>query len=317
MAGETGPFNMSRAMAMVMAGLFTLACYNVLEISISIFTTFRRRSGLYFWSMVVATLGILLHAIAGFLRYLALAPNFTMGLLVCIGWYAMVTGQSVVLYSRLHLVTTHARYTRWVLYMIINFFALHIPTTVLFLGSNHGVNEFIEPFNIYERVQLTGFSLQETIISALYIWEAVTELRLLLAMKGPCGQRVISNVVIVNALAVLLDVTLLATQYSGYFTIQTTLKPVVYSIKLKMEFTVLNSLIAVVRTNPSNIEDFQRLHIEDLNIKPRWSGDHSDGSATADTPCADDHSQRQKASKESPLQTHHSWVSSNNQLGCV
>lgn len=309
---------MSRAMAMVMAGLFTLACYNVLEITISIFTTFRRRSGLYFWSMVVATLGILLHTISGFLRYLALAPDFTMGVLVCIGWYAMVTGQSVVLYSRLHLVTTHARYTRWVLYMIIfNFFALHIPTTVLFLGSNHGVSEFVEPFNIYERVQLTGFSLQETIISALYIWEAITGLRPLLAMKGPSGQRVITNVVVVNVLAVLLDVTLLATEYSGYFTIQTTLKPVVYSIKLKMEFTVLNSLIAVVRTNPSNVEDFQPLHIEDLNIKPRWSGDHSDGSATADTPGADDQSQRRKAGKGSLLQTHPSWVSSNSPLGCV
>ena len=309
---------MSRAIAMVMAGLFALTCYNVLEITISIFTTFRRRSGLYFWSMVVATLGILLHAIAGFLRYLALATDFTMGVLVCIGWYAMVTGQSVVLYSRLHLVTTHARYNRWVLYMIIfNFFALHIPTTVLFLGSNHGVREFIEPFNIYERVQLTGFSLQETIISALYIWEATTRLRPLLAMKGPCGQRVITNVVIVNALAVLLDVTLLATEYSGEFTIQTTLKPVVYSIKLKMEFTVLNSLIAMVRTNPSNVENVQPLHIEDLNIKPRWSGDFSDGSATADTPGADDQSQRRKAGNESPLQTHPSWGSFNNPLGCV
>jgi hypothetical protein len=120
----------------------------------------------------------------------------------------MVTGQSVVLYSRLHLVTTHARYSRWVLYMIIfNFFALHIPTTVLYLGSNHGVSRFMAPFDIYERVQLTGFSVQETIISALYIWETMTGLRPLWAMKGPSGQRVIMNIVIINALAVLLDVS--------------------------------------------------------------------------------------------------------------
>ena len=316
MAGETGPINVSRAIAMVMAGLFTLSCYNVLEITISIFATFRRRSGLYFWSMVIATFGILLHAISGFLRYFDLAPNFPMGVLICIGWYAMVTGQSVVLYSRLHLVTTHARYSHWVLYMIIfNFFALHIPTTILFLGSNHGVTNFVVPFNIYERVQLTGFSIQETIISGLYIWETMTGLRSLWAMKGPTGQRVIMNIVLINIIAVLLDVALLATEYTGNFDIQTTFKPVVYSVKLKMEFTVLNSLLAVVRTNPSTIEDIQSLRRDDLHIEPRWSGDRFDRAATVTTAFGvDDPSHRRKAGKDSSAHTHHSWLSDSHRI---
>lgn len=260
MAGEAGPINVSRALAMLIAAFFALACYNVLEIVISIFTSFKCRHGLYFWSMLIATLGILLHAISVFLRYFTLAPNFPMCVLICIGWYTMVTGQSVVLYSRLHLVTTHSRRCRWVLYMIaFNFCILHVPVTILFLGSNLGVKSFVTPFNIYERIQLTGFAVQETIISALYIWEAMTDLRPVLDMKGSVGQTVIINLIIVNITTVLLDATLLATEYTNNFEVQTTYKPVVYSIKLKMEFTVLNSLLTVVRANPSAVEGREQL----------------------------------------------------------
>ncbi|KAJ6110032.1 hypothetical protein N7486_002267 [Penicillium sp. IBT 16267x] len=276
MAGETGPVQVSRAIAMVLSALFALSVYNVVEILISTFTTFRRRHGLYFWSMLVCAFGILLHAISGFLRYLALAPNFPMAVLVCIGWYAMVTGQSVVLYSRLQLVSTHFDYLRYVLWMIIiDACIFHIPTTVLFLGSNHGVDSWIAPFNIYERVQLTGFSVQETIISALYIWETMTGLRPVLLLKGARGQRVITNLVIVNSVAILLDASLLAHEYSNQFDIQTSYKPFVYSIKLKMEFTVLNDLVAVINSDSATLEEIQGSRYDNLTIQPRWSGDPS------------------------------------------
>lgn len=52
---------------------------------------------------------------------------------ICLGWYCMVTGQSLVLYSRLHLVVR--RRLRWVLGMIIlNAIVLHGGTTVLVFG---------------------------------------------------------------------------------------------------------------------------------------------------------------------------------------
>ncbi|KAJ5301794.1 hypothetical protein PENANT_c002G06145 [Penicillium antarcticum] len=281
MAGETGPLNVTRATAMVIAALFGIACWNVLQILVAIFSTFRRCRGLYFWSMLISTLGILLHTISAFLRYFALAPSFPMCFLICIGWYAMVTGQSVVLYSRLHLVTCVDRWSRWVLGMIIfNFCALHIPTTVFFLGINNGVDRFLVPFDVYERIQLAGFAAQETIISGLYIWETMTSLRPVLAMKGARGQRVIWNLIVVNAIAVLLDASLLTTEYTNHFDIQTTYKPVVYSIKLLLEFTVLNSLLVVIRTNPSTIEDVQKLQGDgDLRLEPRWSDNGSENLA--------------------------------------
>lgn len=53
----------------------------------------------------------------------------------------MVTGQSVVLWSRLHLLVEHGRILRWTIWMIIiDAIILHIPTTVLTFGSNGDIN---------------------------------------------------------------------------------------------------------------------------------------------------------------------------------
>src|ERR1700737_3865512 len=115
MAGETGPISVSLSVALIIAGFFAISCYNVIEIIIFIFNTFKRRNGLYFWSMLVASLGIPIHAVAVLLRFFGLAPDFFMCVVTVVGWYAMVTGQAVVLYSRLHLVVRDDKKIRWVL----------------------------------------------------------------------------------------------------------------------------------------------------------------------------------------------------------
>ncbi|KAF5020129.1 hypothetical protein F66182_7840 [Fusarium sp. NRRL 66182] len=239
---------------MTIAGLFAIACYNCVEILISLLHRFKRHDGLYFWSMIVATLGIILHSIVVLLRYYSLGPNFLLCVLTCIGWYGMVTGQSVVLYSRLHLIVEDRSRTRWVLYMIIiNFCILHVPTTILFLGSNtRDSSRYLEAFNVYERIQLAGFCIQETIISGLYIWETSRGLKPIFAVKKAMERKIIRYLIIVNVLVILLDISLIVTQYMSHFNIQTTYKPVVYSIKLKMEFVVLNKLLLLVQHSDCN-----------------------------------------------------------------
>ncbi|EXA28722.1 hypothetical protein FOVG_19688 [Fusarium oxysporum f. sp. pisi HDV247] len=185
MVGETGPITASLAINMTIAGFFAVACYNCVEILISLLDRFKRRDGLYFWSMLTATLGIVLHSIVVLLRYYSLGPNFPLAVLTCVGWYAMVTGQSVVLYSRLHLIIANRAKARWILVMIVtNFCILHIPVTVLFLGSNtQNSDRFLPAFEIYERIQLAGFSIQESVISGLYIWEAAHGLQPIYAIR--------------------------------------------------------------------------------------------------------------------------------------
>jgi len=51
------------------------------------------------------------------------------------------------------------------------------------------------------------------------------------------------HLIYINILIIVLDLVLLGTEYAGLFYIQTTLKCAVYSIKLKLEFTILNQLL--------------------------------------------------------------------------
>lgn len=248
MAGEAGPVLVSLPKAMTIAAFFALSVYNSIEILFSIFHQFKTHKGLYFWSMLIACIGIPVHATAVLLRMFGLAPNAAMSLIVILGWWAMVTGQAVVLYSRLHLVSDQ-RKIRWVLIMIIvNFIILHLPVSALYLAINiRTFDSLTKVFSVYEKTQLTGFCIQESIISGIYIWEASRTLNPILEFKGPKERKVIRHLILVNILVVTMDASLLVTEFTNNFEIQTTYKTVVYSIKLKLEFYILNQLLYIIQ----------------------------------------------------------------------
>ncbi|KAJ5267696.1 hypothetical protein N7478_010504 [Penicillium angulare] len=115
--------------------MFSIGAYNALEIAIITFNAFDRYRGLYFWSMQVASWGIVLHSISAMVRFVSQASGLAMSIPFLLGWCAMVTGQAVVLYSRLHLVVFDRYKMRWTLWMIVlNAVILHIPMSILFLG---------------------------------------------------------------------------------------------------------------------------------------------------------------------------------------
>lgn len=252
MAGESGPTPLSQAKAMTIAAFFGISVYNSIEILFSILHRFRTHKGLYFWSMLIACIGIPVHATAVLLRNFGLAPNVPMCVFVVLGWWAMVTGQAVVLYSRLHLVRDEKK-IRWVLIMIItNFCVLHLPVSGLYLAINlKPENAYLTRiFSIYEKIQLTGFSVQEWVIAGLYIWGAHRALNPILKFKGPRERKVIRYLVLVNLIVIAMDGSLLITEFTNNFEIQTTYKTVVYSVKLKLEFYVLNQLLFIIH-NPT------------------------------------------------------------------
>ncbi|KAJ4350507.1 uncharacterized protein N0V89_009128 [Didymosphaeria variabile] len=250
MAGESGPSYVSLPKAMTIAAFYGISVYNSIEILFTIFHRFKTRKGLYFWSMLTACIGIPVHATAVLLRNFGLAPNVPMCVFIVLGWWAMVTGQAVVLYSRLHLVSDQK--IRWVLMMIVfNFIALHLPVSGLYLAINiRPTDSLTNIFTIYEKIQLTGFSVQEWIIAGLYIWGAYRALNPILKFKGPRERKVIRHLILVNLIVIAMDASLLATEFTNNFEIQTTYKTVVYSIKLKLEFYVLNQLLFIIQ-NPS------------------------------------------------------------------
>lgn len=146
-----------------MGFLFVLAIYNAIELNVLIPVTFAEYYGLYFWSLMISSWGIIPYVLGFLSKFFEVTvgrSRWAAVTLLTIGWYAMVMGQSVVLWTRLHLLVEQARFLRWTKWMIIiDAVILHIPTTVLAFGSNGDIllHQFVTAYNIYEKVQVVGF----------------------------------------------------------------------------------------------------------------------------------------------------------------
>ncbi|KAF7718872.1 Uncharacterized protein PECH_007187 [Penicillium ucsense] len=230
--------------------LLAIGSYNALEVIIVVFDTFVRYRGLYFWSIQISSWGILLHTLSSMVRLVSPSPNLSTTIVFMIGWYAMVTGQALVLYSRLHLVVPDITKLRWVLYMIIvNAIILHVPMTVLVFCLFSEQLHFARAAAIFDRIQLAGFCIQDFVICMIYIREACRTLGLIFEIRGKQGRRVIIHLIWVNVFVLVLNGLLLVAEYNFHY-MEVGLKVAVYSIKLKLEFSVLNRLRSLTHARP-------------------------------------------------------------------
>ncbi|EEA22571.1 hypothetical protein TMatcc_001420 [Talaromyces marneffei ATCC 18224] len=253
--GISGFFNTDNTLLAIFLIFFMLlSIYNALELVIMIFVSFRRFRGLYFWSLLLsALLGLIPYSIGFFLKFFTHVSPWITCTVLTVGWWTMVTGQAIVLYSRLHLVLRDPTRLKQVLCMIcINAVVLHLPTTILTYGSNNPNSspKFIVGYNIMEKIQLTGFSIQEAIISGLYLYETYKLLHL--THRNRAQRWIQYQLIAVNVLIILMDLTLLVLEYASEYAIQICLKGAVYSIKLKLEFAVLGQLVDFIRNKNGN-----------------------------------------------------------------
>ncbi|KAJ5188981.1 hypothetical protein N7491_005303 [Penicillium cf. griseofulvum] len=239
------------AVRILMIVFTSIALYNALELFILLFLTFNHYRGLYFWTLLLSVvLGVIPHAIGYLLGFFSLAPLWLSLAITTVGFYVMVPGQSMVLYSRLHLVVQNNTLLRFVLWLIIvDAILLLVPTTVLtFCTAYAATPTIVRGYNVMERLQLAWWCAQEILISGIYIVETVKLLKMM-PDKDQRRSRIMYELLAINFVIILLDICLLVVEYIGYFMLQTTLKAMVYSIKLKLEFGVLGKLVNLVQ-NP-------------------------------------------------------------------
>lgn len=221
-----------------------LAGYNALELTLLIFTTFRTYHGLYFWSMVIATLAIIPYIVGMEIMYFDPSSKLAGLIINNIGWIVMVVAQSVVLYSRLGIVLGNQRsriltLTKWMI--IVDAIIFYTLATVIVFGMQYSKNPLFNKGYIYvERLQMTGFCIQEFIISGLYIWKT---LDILQAGEKKEARRTLWQLFIINVVIVALDVALLVLEYLSLASVEIAFKALAYSCKLKMEFAILSKLV--------------------------------------------------------------------------
>ncbi|EAW25625.1 uncharacterized protein NFIA_044440 [Aspergillus fischeri NRRL 181] len=226
-----------------------VAWCNALDLIVLCFNTFKRYSGPYFWSLLVASFCIIPFGLGYVLKIYSITfTNYFLEIAILdVGWSGMVTGQSLVLWSRLNLVLDNRRVLKALLYLIIvDGAVLHSSCTALEFATNalRGSHGVATAFDVMERVQLVGFCLQELLLSGLYIYKAVP----LLKMDADRRSRgVLVQLIVINVVIMALDVSVVVVQYLGFFTFQVTFKALVYSIKLKLEYVILGRLVDVSR----------------------------------------------------------------------
>ncbi|CEL08217.1 hypothetical protein ASPCAL11368 [Aspergillus calidoustus] len=231
------------------AVFLAIALINSLELIALVCWTFRQPRGLYFWSILISSFGIIPYGVGAILHYYRIVP-LPVGLAIAyVGFVSIVPLQSVVLYSRLHLVFYNEKFLKVLLGVIITVSVLLlIPTTITTWGSarvrSSGWNY---AYNVVERLQVTGFCVMEFSLSSLYIWSTVKLLRL-----SPEGRdrvkRIMYELLAISFAVMALDVALIVIEYMNLYYLQVCLKVMVYSIKLKLEFAVLGRLIAVTKS---------------------------------------------------------------------
>ncbi|KAI4928963.1 hypothetical protein J4E85_005585 [Alternaria conjuncta] len=246
-------FGTNRVLPRAMTAFTAIAWYNSIELIILIFVVFRRYTGLYFWSLIVNTLSIVPYAtgrqklLGAWMKQNSVAHDPRIyNTLLTIGWILMVPGQSMVLYSRLHLISPNLRLLQFIFWVIVvSAVCLCVPTVVLNLRlfTNHP-ERYLRGYMVMEKIQMTLFTIQEISISCIYLWETRKLMRVILNGKA---RKWMWQLVAMSILLLILDIALLTTEFLNLYMIQTTFKSLVYSFKLKIEFAVLSQIVRVIQ----------------------------------------------------------------------
>ncbi|KAF2728294.1 hypothetical protein EJ04DRAFT_477555 [Polyplosphaeria fusca] len=237
--------------AMTAAAFLGIAWYITIELNVRIAFRFTRGS-IYLWSVLTCAWGILLQGLSITLLNFNVWTDYSATVVIHLTWFAFVSSQSVVLYSRLNLVLKKPGMYRWVLYLLIfNNIAFGLSTVILGLVSRHPSMEHHRLLgSVYlnwDKVELSAFFIVETIISLLYIYETHRHLLSTTLVKNTRTSRmVLKNLIWVNVFIIALDCSLLGLCFAGYFFLQGYYKATVYAIKLRTEFAILNDLRTAV-----------------------------------------------------------------------
>ncbi|KAK2616635.1 hypothetical protein QQS21_000458 [Conoideocrella luteorostrata] len=261
---DSEPFqqSVSNAITFFAVGCTFISLYNTIELNIITLSTFKNWKGLYFWSLLTAANGIALHSIGYALPNFFSVKNPAIFIpFVAVGWGSMVIGQSLVLFSRLHLLGHHfSRLKPLLAFIVINGAGFELVMIVfLAIGTSWQDKARWGPIiATFEKVEVTVFFLQEIGLSALYI-KACFSIFNVNGVRGGTSQTMRQHLLWVNVFVVLISLTVLLLQYFDLFTLQIAYKSFAYSVKLKAEIWILSKLVDIYRpkSSGSNVSNSQ------------------------------------------------------------
>ncbi len=195
-------------------GFVALVIFLVVEMNVSIHRAFRKRQGLYYYSMLIGTWGCAIDALVIVIKYF-LPPTTSRSshvwpvALLCLlgGWSFHAPAQLLVLYSRLYLVNQNRKVQRWILVMIVlTVMATIVPSWVVdwpaFDISSGTSSMWSRREAIVDRYTQSALTCAECTIRSVYLWSLI---RLLQLKSGVRQRRVLLELIYVIVIALCLD----------------------------------------------------------------------------------------------------------------
>ena len=263
------------------SSFFALIFYLVIDVNIGIYRAFKRRTGLYYWSMFIGVWAVPLSAIGLLLSFFkhewnSIWPLWT--IFIAVGWISYSIAELLVLYSRLHLINQNHRLQHWLfIYILCASFAIVIPDLVIVWGAfnpNPKISSVWSPrFAIYTRVSQPGFTIVEATISCVYIWSLVTMLKRKLTVRQ---RRVMRDLICVNVIFISLDILEVIMIFLNEVGLGFPLQEFSYMLKFKLEFAVLNQLMAVAAKGKRKETFEERRYHHSSEAKPTSPAKSSD-----------------------------------------
>ncbi|KAL8938407.1 MAG: hypothetical protein Q9216_003924, partial [Gyalolechia sp. 2 TL-2023] len=223
----------------------------VVEVNVEVFRIFKRRTGLYYWSITIGSFACGVNAIGIILKFLTPGAQriwVFYVILTCTGWASYTVAQLLVLYSRLHLVTENYRLRRKVLWLIcvVSPVVIVADWIVVLPAWNTWDWQMSErwsaPSAIVERIAQLAFTLVEVTISAVYVHALGKLLRVKSSVRT---RRVMWDLNYVVILGVVFDIINVILVFVNRVGLSHPIQTFTYALKLRLEFAVLNQLMAV------------------------------------------------------------------------
>jgi hypothetical protein len=200
----------STSLELAATSLSTMGLLCCVQMFILIFKTFRRWSGLYFWSLIGATAATALTALAILLQFVILKDRLISIPLVLssVGFLFFAPFTLLTLYSRLHLLQVREPILRVALILILLEFVLaEIPMAVcgIWAGIDADSTKATLAYKITWEIEEAVFPAVDLFMCALYI----KQVKSLWASSEDRTKWILQNVILLTVLLVLFDVSYL------------------------------------------------------------------------------------------------------------
>ncbi|KAL4956659.1 hypothetical protein BDW69DRAFT_181331 [Aspergillus filifer] len=190
--------------------LLVITAYNVLEFFLWLWDIFRARKGLYFYSMLIATIGLAGFNAMTFVNFFAPSQTLLQNIGFLLTVPTLMTEHILALYSRLHLLCSRVRNV--FIGTVVLFTIPHTITLILYIVDDR---RFAKANFTTERVAFTSYCVRELFVCGIYIVQGLREIRPIVKAKGAIGRKVMSHLIIGQAIVVVLDLSFIILMYMG------------------------------------------------------------------------------------------------------